>query len=73
MLLELNQLDYVINKDQVDEGKGNGIPEFLQSAISKYGQIFKSPEGLPQRRDHEHAITLKEGSNPVSVRPYRYL
>lgn len=31
------------------------------------------PEGLPSSRNHEHAILLKEGTNRVSVRPFRYL
>lgn len=34
--------------------------------------VFDSPVGLPPKRCHEHAIVLKEGSNPVGVRPYRY-
>lgn len=40
--------------------------------MSRYHQIFELPKGLPPKRDHEHAIILKEGSNPISVRPYRY-
>nr|GEV80902.1 ankyrin repeat-containing protein [Tanacetum cinerariifolium] len=27
--------------------------------------------GLPPHRDHEHVIVLKEGTTPISVRPYR--
>lgn len=34
--------------------------------------IFAKPRGLPPPRSHDHVIPLKEGSNPVSVRPYRY-
>ncbi|GJS50287.1 putative mitochondrial protein [Tanacetum coccineum] len=30
------------------------------------------PNGLPPQRDHEHSIILKEGTEPISVRPYRY-
>lgn len=48
------------------------MPEFLQSTLQKYGSIFEMPVGLPPSRGHEHSITLKDGSDPVSVRPYRY-
>ncbi|KAH9699699.1 hypothetical protein KPL71_024465 [Citrus sinensis] len=30
------------------------------------------PMGLPPTRGHEHSILLKDDSQPVSVRPYRY-
>lgn len=40
--------------------------------IKNYHGVFKDPEGLPPNRGHEHSIMLKEGSNPVSVRSYRY-
>lgn len=34
--------------------------------------MFNMPSGLPPIRGHEHSIVLKEGSQPISVRPYRY-
>lgn len=34
--------------------------------------IFDEPTGLPQKRQIDHQIVLKEGTDPVSVRPYRY-
>lgn len=34
--------------------------------------MFEVPVGLPPSRNHEHTITLKDGSDPISVRPYRY-
>ena len=34
--------------------------------------MFEEPRGLPPIRKHEHKITIKEGVNPVNVRPYRY-
>lgn len=34
--------------------------------------MFETPKGLPPHRGHEHAIIMREGSDPVSVRPYRY-
>lgn len=49
-----------------------GVPEFLQGVIQEYDDVFKGKAGLPPSRDHEHSIHLKEGSNPVGARPYRY-
>lgn len=48
------------------------IPEVLQRVIDKNAVVFEEIAGLPPDRGHEHAIVLKEGSNPVSIRPYRY-
>lgn len=48
------------------------VPEELQSTVQKYWQVFEKPRGLPPVREHEHQITLKDGTEPVKVRPYRY-
>lgn len=40
--------------------------------ISKYEEIFSAPEGLPPHRKIDHKIQLREGKNPINVRPYRY-
>lgn len=50
-----------------------GVPGFLKAVINQHLPVFGTATGLPPRRNHEHAIIMKEGSNPVSVRPYRYL
>lgn len=34
--------------------------------------MYEEPRGLPPSRGHEHQIVLKEGSQPISVRLYRY-
>lgn len=62
------------NRMEVDkQSPTSSPPEFLQEIISRHQQVFATPTGLPPQRDHEHTIVLKEGCDPVSVRPYRYL
>ena len=34
--------------------------------------MFETPNGLPNIRDHDHAIHLILGSVPPNIRPYRY-
>ena len=34
--------------------------------------MFDWPETLPPKRAIEHHICLKEGTDPINVRPYRY-
>jgi hypothetical protein len=52
------------------------IPADLTPEITmilyQYKNIFSTPEGLPPQRLQNHAIPLKEGSNTVKVKPYRY-
>ncbi|KAF8393178.1 hypothetical protein HHK36_021419 [Tetracentron sinense] len=65
ILVELNQL----------EGSGEespGVPKFLHQTLAEHEAVFDMPSGLPPVHGHEHSIVLKEGSQPISVRPYRY-
>ena len=40
--------------------------------LEEYYELFEPPQGLPTTRDFDHKITLKEGANPVNIRPYRH-
>ena len=44
----------------------------LESLLSEYDDLFQEPNGLPPARLHDHRIVLKDGTEPVNVRPYRY-
>lgn len=48
------------------------IPLEVQSILKQYESLFGVPKGLPPHRSHDHRIILKEGTNPINVRPYRY-
>lgn len=42
--------------------------ELLQS----FQDLFEEPQQLPPTRAHDHSIVLKEGTDTINVRPYRY-
>lgn len=65
MLIELNQYE-------LGEPKEVEAPEFLKELIQEFKDVFQEPKGLPPQRLQEHQIIMKEGTSPVSVRPYRY-
>jgi hypothetical protein len=44
----------------------------LQGILDTFKDLFQEPQGLPPSRPCDHRICLKEGSDPVVVRPYRY-
>jgi len=44
----------------------------LTQLLKEYEDIFEEPRSLPPHRSHDHRIILKEGTSPISVRPYRY-
>lgn len=48
------------------------IAEDFQALIQEFEELFATPTSLPPQREIEHRIALKEGTDPVNVRPYRY-
>lgn len=38
----------------------------------KYEDIFKEILDLPPARSHDHRIIIREGTDLINVRPYRY-
>ncbi|WMV19182.1 hypothetical protein MTR67_012567 [Solanum verrucosum] len=49
------------------------VPGEVQQVLHEFTSVFGEPTGLPPSRgSFDHHIPLKEGSNPVNARPYRY-
>ncbi|KAJ9554331.1 hypothetical protein OSB04_018376 [Centaurea solstitialis] len=46
--------------------------EELSRLLKEFEEVFNLPKKLPPKRSHDHSITLKQGSNPVNLRAYRY-
>ncbi|GKB08561.1 putative mitochondrial protein, partial [Tanacetum coccineum] len=44
----------------------------INDLLAEFEDVFSLPQGLPPCRGHEHSIILKDGIEPISVRPYRY-
>ena len=44
----------------------------LQELLQKYSRLFDEPSNLPPRRHHDHHIPLKNKSQVVKIKPYRY-
>lgn len=40
--------------------------------INEFEDVFQLPQGLPPRREQDHAINLKTGAEIPHIRPYRY-
>nr|XP_027126014.1 uncharacterized protein LOC113742375 [Coffea arabica] len=44
----------------------------LEHLLDEYSDLFHESNNLPPERSYDHKITLKEGTAPINVRPYRY-
>ncbi|KAL5570065.1 hypothetical protein UlMin_026640 [Ulmus minor] len=44
----------------------------MQQTMTDYADVFKAPTTLPPLRDIDHHIPLKDDTQPINVRPYRY-
>lgn len=66
--VEINEMEGMAEEQKIDPQ----IPGYIAPILQKYKGVFAESTGLPPPRGNEHAILLKEGTNPVGVRPYRY-
>ncbi|GJV46329.1 putative nucleotidyltransferase, ribonuclease H [Tanacetum coccineum] len=55
-------------QDQVTEG----VTLPWQELVRDFKEVFQPPKSLPPERPFDHRIILKEGTTPISQRPYRY-
>lgn len=44
----------------------------MRDILQEFEDVFRVPDSLPPQRPIEHHINLKEGTNAINVRPYRY-
>lgn len=44
----------------------------LEELLQQFSEVFLEPKGVPPTRSKDHHIKLKEGSQPMNLRPYRY-
>lgn len=58
--------------NQSAQSLSEDLPPDLHALLSNFMDVFGEPVGLPPPRDHNRAIPLIKGSNPIKVRPYRY-
>ncbi|KAL4342588.1 hypothetical protein GQ457_08G027580 [Hibiscus cannabinus] len=54
------------------EVKESVVPELLKPVLRELQEIFVEPKDTPPIRSRDHAIQLKEGAQPINLRPYRY-
>lgn len=47
-------------------------PPQIQQVLHTFEDVFNEPKTLPPQRDFDHKIPVKVGSEPFTIRPYRY-
>ncbi|KAF5469943.1 hypothetical protein F2P56_010498 [Juglans regia] len=53
------------------EKPGSQVHE-VEELLQGFEHVFAEPVGLPPIRSFDHHIPLREGTGPVSIKPYRY-
>ena len=52
--------------------KQPALPAEITALLQEFKGVFSTPGDLPPIRGHEHQINLKEGTQAICQRPYRY-
>lgn len=69
-------MDFREDEDEQEENTHQelttGKKEELELVLARFEEVFQEPRGLPPARNTVHQIALKEGADPINVRPYKY-
>lgn len=66
------RMDVSLQSMSLETGDKDSIPQQIAQVLNSFAEVFVEPTGLPPRRGWEHSIRLREGSETITVRPYRY-
>lgn len=66
---------YILQYHQLraDSDDKEGDVEGLGAILEAYEDVFQETSGLPPKREHDHAIVLKEGAPIPNIRPYSHI
>jgi hypothetical protein len=56
----------------VSGAQSSSIHPDIHNMLQQYHDLLEEPKGIPPPRQFDHHISLKDGTTPVNVRPYRY-
>ena len=60
-----------VQLNQGQDGIIKAIPTEIEQLLDQYQEVFEESKGFPPRRNCDHAIPLKENSEPPNIKPYR--
>ena len=63
---------FVVYVQNLEDSSWDGIQPDMQQILSEFEDVFQEPSKLPPLQEIDHYIPLKEGTQPINVRPYRY-
>ncbi|XP_048613411.1 uncharacterized protein LOC125587240 [Brassica napus] len=69
---EKKRVELWFGNHQVQQQVVTPIPVRIITVLDQFTKVFAPQVGLPPLRGREHPITLKTGTEAISVRPYRY-
>ncbi|KAA0066183.1 Ty3/gypsy retrotransposon protein [Cucumis melo var. makuwa] len=71
-LIECRAVEVCEEIEQCSTGTVHSETGLVQMMLKQFEDVFEWPKKIPPRRKIEHHIHLKEGTNPINVRPYIY-
>ncbi|KAH9780314.1 hypothetical protein KPL71_008031 [Citrus sinensis] len=66
------QMVFAVYVQNLEDSSWDSIQLNMQQLLNEFEDVFQEPSKLPPLREIDHHIPLKEGTQPINVRSYRY-